>query len=90
MATGDGRVEAIFIGSDRQGSLHAEQQVDVVPGKGIRGDRYFLAQGTYSDIDEPGRDLTLFEAEALDGLLADTGIELAPNEIRRNVMTRGI
>jgi len=58
-----------------------------VAGRGIRGDRYYRGQGTWSEID---RDLTLFEAEALEGLLADTGIELAPNEIRRNVMTRGV
>jgi len=61
-----------------------------VAGRGIRGDRYYRGQGTWSEIDESGRDLTLFEAEALEGLLADTGIELAPNEIRRNVMTRGV
>jgi MOSC domain-containing protein YiiM len=64
--------------------------VEVVAGRGIRGDRYFLAQGTYSDVPEPGRALPLFEAEAIEGLREDTGIELAPNEIRRNVMTRGI
>src|SRR5207247_994447 len=85
-----GSVEGIFIGPVDEGPLHGVQEADVVAGRGIRGDRYFSAQGTYSDLSEPGRDLTLFEAEALEGLLSDTGIELAPDEIRRNVMTRGI
>lgn len=59
-------------------------------GRGIEGDRYSVDEGTFSDRGRVGRDLTLFEAEALEGLLADHGIELAPNETRRNVMTRGI
>jgi MOSC domain-containing protein YiiM len=52
--------------------------VTVAAGGGIEGDRH------------GDRDITLFEAEAIEGLKADTGIELAPNEIRRNLMTRGI
>jgi MOSC domain-containing protein YiiM len=37
-----------------------------------------------------GRRLTLIEAESLDGLARDTGIALAPDECRRNLVTRGI
>jgi MOSC domain-containing protein YiiM len=37
-----------------------------------------------------GKDLTLIEAEALEGLKADTGIELTHRESRRTVLTRGI
>jgi MOSC domain-containing protein YiiM len=46
---------------------------------GVVGDRY-----------DKARDLTLIEAEALEGLLEDTGIELSPAEVRRQVLTRGI
>jgi MOSC domain-containing protein YiiM len=73
-----GVVEGIFWGAVDEAPLEAAHEVKVVAGAGIEGDRY------------GDRDITLFEAEAIEGLRADTGIELAPNEIRRNVMTRGI
>lgn len=47
-------------------------------GGGIDGDRHSHL------------DLTLFEAEAVEDLKANTSIELEPREMRRNVMTRGI
>ena len=73
-----GIVEGIFTGAVAEGSLEATQAVDVKTGAGIAGDRH------------GDKDITLFEAEAIEGLKADTGIDLKPNEIRRNVMTRGI
>ena len=73
-----GVVEGIFFGAIDEGPLEAADQVQVQTGAGIEGDRY------------GDRDITLFEAEAIEGLAADTGIELAPSEIRRNVMTRGV
>jgi MOSC domain-containing protein YiiM len=73
-----GVVEGIFWGAVDAAPLDAAQEVKVAAGGGIEGDRY------------GHRDITLFEAEAIEGLRADMGIELAPNEIRRNVMTRGI
>ena len=57
-----------------------------------QGDRYFRGEGygTFYEADKRGQDLTLIEAEAIEGLARDTGIELAPGEARRNVVTRGI
>jgi MOSC domain-containing protein YiiM len=57
------------------------QPVDAVEvtADGVVGDRYAEA-----------RDLTLVEAEALEGLREDTGIELSAAEVRRQVLTRGI
>jgi MOSC domain-containing protein YiiM len=57
---------------------HPVEAVDVT-AEGIVGDRYGNT-----------RDLTLIGAEALEGLLADTGIELSAAESRRQVLTRGI
>jgi MOSC domain-containing protein YiiM len=73
-----GVVEGIFWGAVDAAPLEAAEEVRVLAGGGIEGDRY------------GDKDLTLFEAEAIEGLKADTGIALAPNEIRRNVMTRGV
>jgi MOSC domain-containing protein YiiM len=73
-----GVVEGIFWGAVDEAPLEAAEAVTVVTGGGIEGDRY------------GNRDITLFEAEAIEGLEADTGIKLEPRETRRNVMTRGI
>jgi MOSC domain-containing protein YiiM len=74
----DGTVEGIFFGAVDEGPLEQTEAVQVKTGAGIEGDRY------------GDKDITLFEAEAIEGLKADTGIDLQPSEIRRNVMTRGI
>jgi len=73
-----GIVEAIHIGPER---YELPQPVDAVEvtADGVRGDRYFGA-----------RNLTLIEAEALEGLREDTGIELSAAESRRQVLTRGV
>ena len=70
-------VEGIFFGAIDEGPLEAADAVEVGTGAGIDGDRY------------GDKDITLFEAEAIEDLKANTGIDLKPNEIRRNVMTRG-
>jgi len=59
------------------------------PG-GIDGDRYQNETGTFSTSPRRvGQDITLVEAEALDELKA-RGVTIAPEEARRNVVTRGI
>jgi MOSC domain-containing protein YiiM len=71
-----GTVEAIFFHAEEEGPIEGADHVRAAPGAGIDGDYY--------------GDLTLFEAEAVEGLRADTGIDLGPGEIRRNVQTRGV
>jgi MOSC domain-containing protein YiiM len=73
-----GSVEGIHIAAQESELPHAVDAVDVT-ADGIVGDRYGQA-----------RNLTLIESEALEGLLADTGIELSAAESRRQVLTRGI
>jgi MOSC domain-containing protein YiiM len=84
MSAQGGRVEAIYLVPEHGGAPAAHERVDAVPGRGLDGDRHFRAP------DAPGHDLTLIEAEALEGLARDTGIELGPGESRRNVVTRGV
>jgi MOSC domain-containing protein YiiM len=86
-----GTVEGVYIAA-RAGELPAPVgTASAQPGKGLEGDRYFDDGGTYSDDPRSeGRDITLVEAEAVDGLARDTGIELSPAETRRNVVTRGV
>lgn len=61
-----------------------------IAGQGLEGDRYFKNIGTYSDNPKPGRNLTLIEAEAIEALRRDYGIELDPKASRRNIVTQGV
>jgi MOSC domain-containing protein YiiM len=73
-----GSVESIAVAPQESALPSAVGEIDVT-ARGLVGDRY----------GEAG-DITLIEAEALEGLLADTGIELSHEESRRQVLTRGI
>jgi MOSC domain-containing protein YiiM len=73
-----GSVEGIHVAAAESQLPQPVEAVEVT-ADGVVGDRYGEA-----------RDLTLIEAEALEGLLADTGIELSAAESRRQVLTRGI
>jgi MOSC domain-containing protein YiiM len=87
-----GTVESIHIAARAEEDTRPLEAVTVVAGRGIEGDRYFRTDGsgTFHEADKHGQDLTLIEAEAIEGLAADTGIELGPGEARRNVVTRGV
>jgi MOSC domain-containing protein YiiM len=82
----DGRVEGIFIGAEHSGPVHEVPEVAATPGRGLEGDRHY---GDHEH-EEPGRDLTLIEAESLEKLSEDTGIVLGPGESRRQITTRGV
>ncbi len=65
-------------------------EVHAVPGKGLEGDRYFERTGTYSSKPKEGRELTLIESEAIEGIQREQGITLAGGDSRRNLVTRGV
>jgi MOSC domain-containing protein YiiM len=73
-----GTVEGIHVSPQFERLPQPVEAVDVT-AEGVRGDRYFGK-----------RNLTLIEAEALDGLFEDAGIELTAAESRRQVLTRGV
>src|SRR3989304_6174915 len=66
------------------------EEARAVPGKGLEGDRYFRGAGTYSVEPGPDRELTLIESEVLQALRSERGIDLAPENCRRNLVTSGI
>jgi MOSC domain-containing protein YiiM len=61
-----------------------------VAGRGLEGDRYYSKLGTYSNQAGSGRDVTLIEVEAIEGLKRDYQIELDAGRVRRNIVTRGV
>ncbi|MGH7481575.1 MAG: MOSC domain-containing protein [Longimicrobiales bacterium] len=85
-----GRVAGLFIASERGQPLRAVASVRAVPGWGLEGDRYWGYSRRLSR--DPGRAcaITLIAAEALDVAAREHGLELAPIEARRNVLTRHV
>ncbi|MCD2202709.1 MOSC domain-containing protein [Halobacterium sp. KA-6] len=94
---GVGTAERIYTAPDAGVEMVERSDVEAVAGRGLRGDRYFsdIKTGTFVtwDADEDrkdGYDLTLIEAEAVEAIEREAGIELAPGEHRRNVVTRDV
>jgi MOSC domain-containing protein YiiM len=73
-------VEAIHLGEPDSPRLRSVESVRAFAGKGLEGDRRYF----YEDGAEPGRALTLVEAENVEA------VGLAPGETRRQLTTRGV
>src|ERR687887_1163165 len=73
-------VEAIHLGEPESPLLRWGEAGRASAGKGLEGDRRYFYEGGA----EPGRALTLVEAENVEA------VGLAPGETRRQVTTRGV
>jgi MOSC domain-containing protein YiiM len=82
-AVGEGSVEAIFISAKRGDSPHPVESVRAVAGKGLEGNRYF-------DTGRPHQELTLIEAEQLERVAAEDGLDIDAAATGRNLLTRGV
>jgi MOSC domain-containing protein YiiM len=85
-----GKVEAIFIGPEHSGPMRPVGSIRADEGHGLEYDRFYQRQSTAPARRGPEREVTLIEAEALDALRREDGIELLPSETRRNLVTRGV
>ena len=72
--------------------MESFDELKLVAGKGIEGDRYLIGResGFYSHKPEEGRQITLFEIETLEALARDAKIQMLPEEHRRNVTVEGV
>ena len=84
-----GKVEAVVIAPEARTEMVKVERATARAGRGLEGDRYFDGRGTFSNTHARGHDLTLIEAEVLDTLTLPDGL-LAPEEARRNIVSRGI
>lgn len=85
-----GTVEHIHITQRESAPMLSIREARALPGIGLEGDRYAAGTGRYSSDGRDGRALTLVEAEVLDALRTQSGIDLSAGETRRNVTTRGV
>ncbi len=86
-----GKVLYIYTAPTAGAKLEDRDSVTAVPGKGLEGDRYAALQGVYSEeTATPDREVTLIEAETIEALRDEHGIDVHPSQTRRNIVTRGI
>jgi MOSC domain-containing protein YiiM len=78
-----GVVEVIALASTAEAPMRTVDAARAIAGRGLEGDRYASAAGTFSPRPGRGRDLTLVDAAALDV------IGLEPVQARRNLVVRG-
>jgi MOSC domain-containing protein YiiM len=87
-----GTVAFIYIAGSARKPMQSLDSVRAISGKGLDGDRYFDAQGSFfkNEHARPDREITLIEQEALEALERDYSVELGPQESRRNIVTTGV
>lgn len=85
-----GQVEAIAIAAAREAPMQLVPQVIARAGRGLEGDRYHAGRGSFTDPHGIGHELTLIEAEVIDALTLSIDAPLAPQDARRNIVTRGV
>ena len=85
-----GVVEGIYLAPERAAPTAPVERVRAVPDRGLEGDRHFRPDGAAAYDRGAGKALTLIEAEAVERLASEFGLELDPGEPRRNVVTRGV
>jgi MOSC domain-containing protein YiiM len=78
-------VEAIFITDEKGAPMTPVAEANACAGLGLEGDRHYRAEGN-----EPDREITLIEAEAVEAFVRETEIPFEARESRRNVVTRGV
>lgn len=86
----EGTIVSIHIAPKAADPTVTIPEVRAVPGRGLEGDRYFKAVGTYSDRPGPAREVTFIELEAIEALARDYSTNIEPGNARRNIVTRGV
>ena len=82
-----GTVEQIHIAAEPEAPVQSVESVVVWTGRGLEGDRNFAPADGWAP---RGTAITLIEAEAIESVIAEHGIDMRNGRSRRQVTTRGI
>lgn len=85
----DGVVTEIWLTGSAAAPMRRVPAGLLVAGAGLDGDRYALGGGTWARYPDLEKQLTLIDAEAVAAVAAEAGVELAPGDTRRNLVTVG-
>ena len=80
------RLEAIFTADSGGEPMQRRSSTDAVEG-GLDGDRYCTGDGHYSPYDVC--EITLVDADAIETIEREAGIDLSDGQHRRNLVVRG-
>ncbi len=85
-----GTVVSIQLAAGASAPMVTAKDVRAVAGKGLKEDRYFKQIGSYSHNPGPDREVTLIEVEAIEAMKREYGVDIKPEDSRRNIATRGV
>lgn len=85
-----GELISIYITPESGKPMLSQTEVLAVPGLGLDGDRFFNRPGIKSKKNDPGREVTLIEIEAIEALRRDYDINFGLGDSRRNLVTRDV
>ena len=85
-----GTVVSIQLAAGASAPMVTAKDVRAVAGKGLEEDRYFKQIGSYSHNPGPDRKVTLIEVEAIEAMKREYGVDIKPEDSRRNIATRGV
>lgn len=87
-----GSVERIFLhaGPGTGDPMHAVGSARAIAAGGLEGDRFFQGAGSTATKRGPDREVTLIEAEVIEAVTREGKVTLAPEQSRRNIVTRGV
>jgi hypothetical protein len=88
------KIEGIFTCSVGSEDMISKDMATLIVGVGLEGDRYANNVGTYSVLQEPGRQLTLISADGVEAALKERQLNNnhldSIGKLRRNIVLRGI
>lgn len=81
---------ALIIGKDAGKPLHFVDSIEAIAGKGLKGDRYFYAQGTFNkpQLSQTVREVSILPYESLAQCNAKLGTTLDFLDLRRNLIIK--
>ena len=88
----NGIVSNLFIATKAGEGVQSIDSASLIAGKGIKGDRYYSGQGTFSEKlkGNPAAELSLIEKEEIDSFNKEHNQNLTYGDFRRNIVTTGI
>lgn len=86
-----GEIVALYVGKVTGGPVELRDEVNLIAGAGIEGDRYAEPERRLARRRSgKGLALTLIEQEGIEAVRLEHGIDLDPSTTRRNLVTSGI
>ena len=83
-----GSVVSISIAPAESEPTRLVDEVRAIAGRGLEGDRYCKPAGEAWE--DPGKEITLIAAEAIDAMSRESGFDLEYKDARRNIITRDV